>query len=70
MEMLRADDPGTYVTRSSLDYFIREGTIPSVKVGNRILINYDMLLKILYEGGVEPEQPQENNTGVIRPIKV
>jgi len=67
--MLRELDPDTHITRSSLDYLIREGQVPSVNVGNRILINFDLLLKLLYEGTNEPP-PEEAPTGVIRKIEV
>ena len=69
IEMLRELDPDTHITRSSLDYLVREGHVPSTNVGNRILINFDLLLKLLYEGtGTQP--PQEAPTGVIRKIEV
>jgi hypothetical protein len=39
-------DPDTEITEFAIRQMIKEGTIPTVKTGNKYLINLDVLLKI------------------------
>lgn len=41
--MLRLDDPQTALTEHALRCMVKQGTIPAVKIGNKNLINYDIL---------------------------
>jgi hypothetical protein len=70
IELLRQEDPDTAVTRSSIDYLIQTGRLPFVDIGNKILINYDLLLETLAKGMDAPEQAQEATTGTIRKIEI
>ena len=75
MEMIKQDDPETALTRSSLEYLIRSGRIPRVEIGNKILINYDLLLEHLAKGADEPTEslPDDEdlaNVAAIRKIKI
>ena len=47
IEQLHADDPGNCLTRYALRQMILAGTIPSVKVGQKYLLNYDDLPRLL-----------------------
>ena len=47
LEELRLDDPATAVTKSALRKWVKEKEIPSIKVGRKILLNYDALLDYL-----------------------
>ena len=52
IELLKQDDPGTSVTRSAIDRIIRAGKIPTARIGNKVLLNYDKLLE-LFESGFD-----------------
>lgn len=41
--MLRSDDPQTALTEHALRCMVKQGTVPAIKIGNKNLINYDML---------------------------
>lgn len=66
--LLKQDDPETAITRSSLEYLITSGKIARVEIGNKILINYDLLLEVLAKGFDEPQEAAA--PGTIRPVKV
>ena len=65
---LRIDDPETSLTRFAIDRLISSGKLSTVKIGNKVLINYDLLLDIVANGFEDTEEPQQ--IGVIRPIKI
>jgi hypothetical protein len=44
---LKQDDPNTALTISSLRRLINSNIIPTVKVGRKILLDYDLLLQYL-----------------------
>lgn len=44
---LRTDDPNTALTLCALRRLVATGEIPSLRVGRKILINYDSLLAYL-----------------------
>ena len=67
MALLRQDDPDTSLTRFALDRLIRTGKLPTVNIGNKVLVNYDTLLDVVANGldaAIEPEP------GVIRRIPI
>ena len=68
MEQLKRDDPDTDLTRNSLEYLIASGKLPHVSIGNKILINYDVLLEIL-AGGIDSAATEEPRAG-IRAVKI
>lgn len=47
IEELHTVDPGTAFTETALRRLIRRGGIPSVKVGAKYLVNFDLLLSYL-----------------------
>lgn len=47
MQMLHRDDLNTAVTEHALRCWIKQGVIPTVKVGKKTLVDYDRLCSIL-----------------------
>ena len=66
-QMLKADDPDSRITASMLRRWVADGTIPCIKVGRKILLNYDSVLAYL-----SAPSPAETNAepGTIRPVPV
>ena len=60
---LKVDDPGTSFTKHALRQKVLNGEIPHVRCGNKILVNYDLAVKILADGNTT--QP-ESQPGMIR----
>ena len=69
IEMLRHDDPETSITRNALDCLIRAGKVPTVKIGNKVLLNYDTLLDVLANGTADAPQ-KDPQPGGIRRIEI
>lgn len=53
------------VSRNHIRYLASNGLIPSVKIGNKILINWDKLMEYLNTSTLKPDK----NSGVIRKIR-
>ena len=71
IEQLRQDDPGTSFTRNALDFLINEGKIPTVKTGNKVLLDYDTMLDVLSGDTVNaPQDEPQRFTGAVRKIEV
>ena len=68
IELLRQDDPDTCISRNAIDTLIKTGRLPTVKIGNKILLNYDMLIDIVAAGISGTEQPPQS--GSIRRIEI
>lgn len=52
-------DPGTAVTEYYIRQLAKSGTIPQVRAGRKILINFDELLSYLNDGMIhEPDKIQ------------
>ena len=66
---IKADDPDTSFTRAALDRLVREGKLPAVRIGNKSLINYDLLLEVMTQGAYD-ETRQDDQSGAIRRIDV
>ena len=66
--LLKREDPDTNLTRNSIQYLIASGKLPTVKIGNKILLNYDLLLDIVANGFEAEDEPQE--PGSIRRIDI
>ena len=47
LKEIKKDDPDTSITYCALKKLCDNGLIRTIKVGNRVLINYDELLTIL-----------------------
>ncbi len=44
-EQLKQDDPNTAITLYALRTIVKSGTVPTIRLGRKILINYDSLLE-------------------------
>ena len=47
MKEMKNDDPGTHVTESYLRRLVKEGSIPYVMDGTRVLVNVDTVQEYL-----------------------
>jgi excisionase family DNA binding protein len=70
-EQIKSEDPATGLTRFALRDMVSDGKVPHVRVGRKILINYDGLLEALV-GTMQSEEPEPEpipiQRGVIRRI--
>ena len=64
---MRALDPNTALTKGAIRRLANNGTIPSVRIGRKILINYDCLLEYL-STPAKVDAEQEQITGEIRKV--
>jgi hypothetical protein len=64
--MIREDDLGTALTQNAIRTKVLAGEIPFVHVGNKRLINYDLLLDILAHPPIQTEEPTQQ--GIIRRV--
>lgn len=55
--IVREMDPDTAVTPRALRRLVSEGTIPSVSVGRKRLVNVDLVLTFLGTGTAADERP-------------
>ena len=46
------------LNENTLRFLCRTGQIPCIKVGNKTLINWNVLMEFLMSGGVKAEQPE------------
>ncbi len=46
-QLLKSEDPNTRITIGMLRRWVADGTIPSIRAGRKILLNYDILLEYL-----------------------
>ena len=53
-QLIVENDPDTSLTCHGLRTLVRNGTIPSVKVGRNIKLNYDTVMDILSHGSTYP----------------
>ena len=73
MAQLRQDDPNTATTRFALERLIKSGELPYIKVGNKILINYDLFLEYLRTGAAvksETVEISDSYSGTIRRVSI
>lgn len=63
---VRQVDPDTALTETAIRRFVLNGTLPSVRVGQKYLVSLENLEKVLY--GELPVQhfQQQNNSGIRR----
>ena len=57
-KQIKADDPDSNITLSALRRLICQGVVPTVNVGRKKLIDYDLLIDYLSNPTVEPKQLQ------------
>lgn len=66
-QMLKADDPESHVTTSMLRRWVADGTLPCIRVGRKILLNFDTVLAFLSTPNADLAE-KTSEPGVIRPI--
>ena len=47
------------ISRNHIRYLAKNGLIPSVRIGNKILINWDKLMEYLNTSTLEPEKDSD-----------
>lgn len=73
---LKKLDPETYLTEATLRRLMRDGRIPYVQVGSRMLVNLDWIIERLAAGETFAQPTPEERAaqlwgmGKIRPVKV
>lgn len=67
---IKEECPGTAITENYLRQLIKDGVLPELKAGNKILINLDVLIEYLSNPTAEKFQPKSKVIGFggIRPI--
>jgi len=64
---MRKSDPNTAFTQTALRRLVRSGEIPSVRIGNKYLINLDTLFSCLDIGdNTQTNKPESEPHGKIR----
>lgn len=66
--MLKAADPDSVVTVYMVRNLVRDGTIPSIPIGRRRLLNYDVLEDYLAHPGRHEQQEESEQCGGIRQV--
>ena len=64
--LLRELDPGTGMSRNAIDQLIRKGKVPTVKIGNKVLLNFDTLLDVVANGINDDIEPEPSPGGIRR----
>ena len=69
MRKIKEARPGTAVTENCLGQLIKDGVLPVLKAGNKVLINLDVLIGYLTDSTAEPFLPKAKvfRFGGIRP---
>lgn len=65
---LKKDDPDTAITLCALRRIVKTNDIPTVQVGRKSLIDYDLLLQYLEKGNIHPVPDDIDPLGSIRRI--
>ena len=67
---IKEDCPGTAITENYLRQLIKDGVLPELKAGNKVLINLDVLIEYLTDPTAEKFQPKAKvySFGGIRPV--
>ena len=67
---IKEDCPGTAITENYLRQLIKDGVLPELKAGNKVLINLDVLIEYLTDPTAEKFRPQAKVIGFggIRPV--
>ena len=70
VQKIKEDCPNTAVTEHYLRQLIKDGVLPELKAGNKVLINLDVLIEYLTDPTVEKFQPKAKvySFGGIRPV--
>lgn len=65
---IKAECPGTAISEHYLRQLIRDGVLPELKAGNKLLINLDVLAEYLTNPDDAKFRPKKTGSG-IRPVK-
>lgn len=70
VQKIKEDCPNTAVTEHYLRQLIKDGVLPELKAGNKVLINLDVLIEYLTDPTAEKFQPKAKvySFGGIRPV--
>lgn len=66
--MLKAADPDSVVTKYMVTNLVKAGTIPSIPIGRRRLLNYDVLEDYLAHPGRHEQEEEPEQRGRIRRV--
>lgn len=69
VQKIKEDCPGTAITENYLRQLIKDGVLPELKAGNKVLINLDVLIEYLTDPTAEKFRPKAKvySFGGIRP---
>lgn len=67
--LLKQEDPETALTLCALRRLVKDGSVPSVHAGRKVLVDYDQLLTYLSRP-FQPEEVIQSVEGPIRPINI
>ena len=67
---IKEDCPGTAITENYLRQLIKDGVLPELKAGNKVLINLDVLIEYLSNPTAEKSRPKAKVLGFggMRPV--
>ena len=70
VERIKSDCPETAISEHFLRQLIRDGVLPELKAGNKLLVNMDVLAEYLAHPNAEKFRPKPKDNGVngIRPV--
>ena len=70
VERIKSDCPETAISEHFLRSLIKDGVLPELKAGNKLLINMDVLAEYLANPNAEKFRPKPKDNGVngIRPV--
>ena len=67
-QMLKTEDPDSRITPSMLRRWVADGTLPCIRVGRKILLNYDTVLAYLSAPYTSPIIDADTELGTVRPV--
>lgn len=66
---LKKLDPDTYITEKAIRRWMNDGTLPFVQLGQRKLLNLDLLIEKLSAGTLTASTPEEKKAGTFGVIR-
>lgn len=67
-KQMMQDDPDTAITLCALRRIVKAGDIPTVQIGRKSLIDYDLLLQYLHMGSQRSDSLKPEEFEIIRKI--
>lgn len=68
LEIIKEEDPGTEVSLKYIRYLIKSGTVPSVTVGRKKLVDADLLIQHIATGQTQAMPARPPDVGQVIPI--